>query len=337
MQGYEIIHTSPGADTFVLFEKVVAHIYTDSILALKNREGINASFLNQTFVLLHHQEAIGRCCLYVNPNLSYANRKVACLGNFEMIKDMPAATYFLDYVFKYAKTNGFDYLIGPMNGSTWDTYRLATDYESPCFFLEPYYPNYYSDLFLNAGFEKIARYVSNEDREQELNEARIEKIEGRFAAQGIEFRTINLTHFEQELDKLYDFCMLSFKSNFLFTPINRESFKEKYLKLKPYIKPEYVIISEDKDKNMVGLIFCIENYTDKNEKGMIIKTIAKHPSMRYAGMGNALGTRFKKKALADGYSYFIHAFMIETNASKSLSNYFSGRTIREYYLYGKPL
>lgn len=337
MTKYEIIHTQPDSDTFSLFETVLEKIYTENVKPIKQTESINLQFLQQAYVILHNNQAIGRCCLYSNPHLSYQNYKPACIGNFEFINDTNAAHYFINHISSHARKLGFDYLIGPMNGSTWDTYRIAESYNTSNFFLEPYYPNYYTKLFDEIGFEKIARYVSNSDGEKELNEDRIEKIEQRFIEQGITFRNINLNNYDIELDKLYDFCMESFKSNFLFTPIDKVNFIEKYKKIKPFIKPDYVIIAEDKNKEMVGLIFCLENYNDKNEKGIIIKTLAKLPSMKYAGMGNVLTTQFKKKALQDGYKYIIHAFMIESNASKSLSNYFSGQLIREYFLYGKQL
>lgn len=337
MTNYNIIHTQPSADTFSLFENVVQNIYPENIQPIKQIEGINTQFLQQAYVILHNERPIGRCCLYNNPNLIYKNYKTACIGNFECINDEQAASYLLDYVSSHAKKIGFHYAIGPMNGSTWDTYRIAENYNTPNFFLEPYYPSYYSELLIHSGFEKIAHYVSNCDREKELNEDRIKKIEHRFIEQGITFRNIDLSNYEIELDKLYEFCMQSFKSNFLFTPVDKSDFIEKYKKVKSFIKPDFVIIAENKNQEMVGLIFCLENYNDKNEKGIIIKTLAKSPSMKYAGMGNILATKLKRKALADGYKYIIHAFMIKSNASRVISNYFSGQTIREYYLYGKQL
>lgn len=334
---FEIIHTRPEAENFHYFEEVLSVIYPDNLIPLKKTEGINQPFLQQAYIITKDGKPVGRCCLYSNPHLIYNNYNTACLGNFECINDQSICNELLNYVISHAKKIGFEYLIGPMNGSTWDTYRLADAYNSPTFFLEPYYPDYYTHLLKNSGFEKIARYVSNRDKEKELNQERIEKIEQRFIEHGVTFRNIDLENYESELDKLYEFCIKSFKSNFLFTPIDKAIFKEKYLKVKPFIKPEFVIIAEDKNEQMVGLIFCLENYNDKNEKGIIIKTLAKDPSLRYGGMGNVLTTQFKRKALEAGYEYVLHAFMIESNASKSLSTYFSGETIREYFLYGKQL
>lgn len=337
MTNYQIIHTLPSSDNFSLFEKVLSNIYPENLSALKQIEGINHQFLHQAYVILQDDKPIGRCCLYNNPNLKYQDKKTACIGNFECINDKNASNELLQHAFNQAKETGFEYIVGPMNGSTWDTYRLAENYDSPVFFLEPYYPNYYSDLLIDAGFQKIARYVSNCDNKKELVEERISSIEKQFIEQGVTFRNIDLENYDEELDKLYNFCMRSFQSNFLFTPIEKNTFKEKYQKLKPYIKPEFVILAVDEHQELVGMIFSLENYYDKKRKGIIVKTVARAPSLKYRGMGNILATKFKKKALAAGYEYILHAFMIETNASKVLSKHFSGEHMREYFLYGKEL
>lgn len=221
MEDYKIIHTLPGSDTFSLFDEILKEIYPAEVLPMKQLEGINQQFLQQAYIIAKNDKPLGRCCLYSNPHLIYNNYKTACIGNFECINDQQASSELLNYVSSHAKKLGFEYLIGPMNGSTWDTYRLSITNHTPNFFLEPYYPAYYQDLFSNNGFEKIARYVSNIDRDDVLNDQRIMEVEKRFIEQGVQFRNIDLNHYEVELDKLYDFCMLSFKSNFLFTPIDR--------------------------------------------------------------------------------------------------------------------
>ena len=73
------------------------------------------------------------------------------------------------------------------------------------------------------------------------------------------------------------------------------------------------------------------------EKGLIVKTLAKSNSVRYGGMGNVLGSMFKERALKNGYTYILHAFMLESNASRSLSEHFEGEIIREYSLFSISL
>ncbi len=334
---FQLVKTLPGDASFHLFESLAERLYPAEVLRLKGLEGINHSLLRSAYVLLQDGTAVARCCLYHNPALSYQEKKAACIGNFESIHDSGCSNELFRRVIADAKADAAEYIIGPMNGSTWDTYRLGTTQGQANFFLEPYYPSYYPALFTAAGFEPIAHYLSNRDDEKDLHEERIRELEKRFVEKGMSFRNIDLQHYEAELEKLYAFCMDAFRNNFLFTPLPKEAFLEKYLKLKPYIDPQYVIIAEDAERNIAGFIFCLENRYDTKQKGIIIKTIARHPSVRYGGMGNVLGSKFKRRAMENGYQYIIHAFMIESNASRILSQHFSGSTFKEYELYGKHI
>lgn len=334
---FQLIKTLPGDASFHLFESLTERLYSATVLKLKSLEGINHRLLKSAFVLLQDATPVARCCLYKNPTLRYQGKKAYCLGNFESINDSNCSAELFRLVAEEAKADGAEYIIGPMNGSTWDTYRLGTTANQDNFFLEPYYPEYYPKLFTAAGFEPIAHYLSNKDEAKDLHDERIRELEKRFVEKGMVFRNIDLENYEAELEKLYAFCMEAFRNNFLFTPLSKEAFTGKYLKLKPYIDPQYVIIAEDAERNMVGFIFCLENFYDTAQKGMIIKTIAKHPSVRYGGMGNVLASKFKQRALENGYRYIIHAFMIESNASKNLSQHFSGCVWKEYDLYGKHI
>lgn len=334
---FRLISTSPGESDFQLFESLTEILYPAEILKLKAMEGINQPLLKQAYVLLQNGSPVARCCLYNNPELLYQGLKSFCIGNFESIDSSTCSNELFRLVAEDARAAGAEYLIGPMNGSTWDTYRLGLTDRQPIFFLEPFYPAYYRNLFATSGFSPIAHYVSNVDESRDLHNERIIALENRFLDKGVRFRNIDLERYEAELEKLHTFCMASFRNNFLFTSISKAAFVEKYIKVKPYIDPQYVIIAEDAQENTVGFIFCLNNRYDTTKKGMIIKTMAKHPSVRYGGMGNILASRLKQKALENGYDYIIHAFMIQSNASRALSEYFSGTVRKEYDLYGKDI
>lgn len=334
---FQLIKTLPGDVHFHVFESLTERLYPAEILKFKSLEGINHGLLRSAYVLLENDMPVARCCLYQHPVLNYQGRKACCIGNFESINDINCSNELFRLATEDAKADGAEYIIGPMNGSTWDTYRLGTTQGQANFFLEPYYPAYYPELFIAAGFEPIAHYLSNIDTEKDLHEERIIAQEKRFVEKGISFRNIDLARYEEELEKLHAFCMNSFQNNFLFTPLSKEAFIGKYLKVKPYIDPQYVILAEDAKQNIVGFIFCLENVYDTKRKGIIVKTLAKHRSVRYGGMGNVLGSKFKRRAMENGYQYIIHAFMIESNASRSLSQHFSGSVLKEYDLYGKHI
>lgn len=333
MCALQLIRCRPGDTHFERFTALPALIYPPPMAI--SRQAIPLTFFHQAYVVCENNKALARCVLYNNPYLVYQNKKAACFGNFEALNHPDAVKLLHDAVLTDALETGAELLIGPMNGSSWDDYRLPIESAPPPFFLEPHYPNYYPLLLQEAGLKPIARYVSNMDTSSHTAEERNKKALNLLQKSGITFRNIILENYSAELEQLHAFCMRAFKNNFLFTPISLSEFSDKYEKIKPWIDPQYVIIAENKNNDMLGFIFCVPNFSDKSRKGLIIKTLARDNSVRYGGLGQVLGNRLKKAALQNGYQYIIHALMIESNASKNLSNYFSGELLREYYLYSK--
>jgi hypothetical protein len=332
-----ILSTWPGETNFERFTSLPDKLYTAKELPLKKMESVPQAWLHALYMVVNNQEVLARCSLYLNPHLRYHEQATACIGHFESINNAEVAGYLFREVTKIASQAGYTFVLGPMNGSTWESYRLPVSGSGPLFFLEPCYPAYYPSLFEKSGFEVIAGYVSQCDEDRNIHEDRIKEVQQHFESEGIRFRNLNIERYDEELRHMHAFCSEAFKRNFLYTPILKEDFLEKYARVKKYIQPEYVIIAEDGLGNMLGFIFCIPNYLNEHKKEIIVKTLAKHNSFRYGGMGNVLGSMFKQRALANGFTSIIHAFMYEENASKSLSQHFSGKVIRQYQLFGKEI
>ncbi|PIY11666.1 MAG: hypothetical protein COZ18_03435 [Flexibacter sp. CG_4_10_14_3_um_filter_32_15] len=111
--------------------------------------------------------------------------------------------------------------------------------------------------------------------------------------ESIIIRKIDLDNFEKELENLFPFVSSLFEQNFLYTPISLESFKEKYLPIKPLINADYVLIAEHEKNNkteIVGFIFCYPNlYSSiysQDEKQLICKTIGRNQDDFYKGLGD---------------------------------------------------
>jgi hypothetical protein len=192
----QILKTIPGDENFHFFEEVLPAIYSPEEMQLKLNENINPDFFHSAFIALQDNKALGRCCLYNNREMNYLGKPTACIGNYECTKSARISEVLFKSAYTEAKRMGAEYILGPMNGSTWDTYRLGKYGKSPNFFLEPFYPNYYHQHFFNAGFEPIARFVSNTDRTGNLLDERIERVAKEFSERGITFRNIDLENYE---------------------------------------------------------------------------------------------------------------------------------------------
>lgn len=334
---FEILSLQPGDENFYLFENFPKEIYEKDSPHFYLPEKLNNEYLKECFVLLVNGKVKSRCALYDNPHLFYQNKKAACLGNFESINDQKIAAKLLTHVSSEAKRSGAQFLIGPMNGSTWNDYRFSVHHNQPPFFLEPWHHLYYNDQLNDNGFRIIGKYFSSIETDLSFDSPTISEREKQLKEAGINFRNISIKEFEQELEKIFRFNAIAFQSNFLYTPINKDTFIKKYQETKSLINPAFVIMAEDDNENLIGYIFCVDDLFNKNEKSLIVKTVARDPHKKWSGTGHVLGKMIFERAVQNKYSSIIHSFMYEDGTSTVMSKNFSGNIFKNYVLYGKKI
>ena len=223
-----------------------------------------------------------------------------------------------------------------MNGSTWSSYRITLEDSMAPFFLDNYNKPYYSKLFLNSRFKAISAYYSSRCNSLNPNIERINKFSKHFKKKGFVFRNINLDDWENDLNKIYQVTIDSFKNNFLYTEIPFSDFKELYFPIKKIVNPEFVILCEDENKKPVSFIFGIEDRFAESGKTMIIKTLATRSDFQSRGLGSFIIELFYQRAKENGYREVIHALMQESNSSLNILADSHVR-FREYDLYGKEI
>ena len=327
----------PGDEAFHLFTDLPKTLYPAGSIRHQQKDTVSREFLHACYVLIENGAIKARAALYDNPHLLFEGKKAACVGNFESTEDPEIAAELLKYIEKEATNLGADYLIGPMNGSTWENYRFSLDHDHPNFFLEPFHHLYYNELFVTAGFVPISRYSSHIEKDLPCDYPDVLKREKELEENGMTIRGIDLLNFDSELERLYPFTAGAFSENFLYTPADRDSFKAKYTEAAKIINPEFVLIAEDKDRNIVGFIFCYDDLFNTSEKSLVMKTLARNPSEEWKGLGQILGNRIIRLMNEHGYQSQIHAFMIDSGVSTHTSRKFHGTNFKTYALYGKEL
>jgi hypothetical protein len=338
MREFEIIETLPGDDNYPLFEGFPKHLYPeDSQRFILGHDPVLSDDLNACFLLLEGSEVLARCAVYENEALQVENKSVCTVGSFECIDDEEVAKALLDHVKVRAKQRGFEKIIGPMEGSTWNNYRFSDHNDSPNFFMEPYHHAYYGKLWQACGFESVANYISNLDDQMTSDAERISKFEELFTSQGAQFRSIDLENLEADLKKLARFNNDAFQDNFLFTPIEEGAFVTKYLQLKKYFDPELIWIVEDASGEIQAISFSIPNYLDPSGKSLIIKSLARKKNTPMKGIGAYLIAKTYYIAQQRNFEKMIHALMIHDNHSVAISNKYEGGNYKSYTLYGIDL
>lgn len=331
---FTFIETMPGAPAFDLFEAVPRHIYPYFKRQAAQKNQYNLNFFAEGLIILRDEKPLGRVALYINPYLRHEGLRCGAIGNYECVDDPSVSKALLAEAVAHLAARGVEMVIGPFNGSTWDSYRFLINHDQPNFFLEPFNPPYYTDQFQAFGFETLATYTSSLDHEMPLGSEKTQARMRHFEAQGVQFRPIDLENYAAELKEVYTFCLQGFSRNFLFTPISEESFMEKYLPLKNYIDPDLIILAQVPVGHLVGMLFCVQDFLNLDERSLVIKTVARMPGREWAGLGNVLGHKIMEKARARKFDSVIHAFMIESGGGNTLSRHFSGEVFKQYHLFG---
>ena len=238
------------------------------------------------------------------------------------------------------RARGCSLAVGPMDGNTWRRYRLVTDPgDTPPFFLEPANPPEWPAWWRQAGFATLAEYYSSITEDLSHRDGRVEVVAARMAAAGVTIRPFDAGRFEEELGRIYEVSVISFRENYLYTPVPREAFLAQYLAIRSRVQPELVLLAEQQGRP-VGYVFATPDYAQL-QRGealttTIVKTLAVLPGRSYAGLGALLLRDIHAVAQQLGMTRAIHALMHETNKSRNLSAHYS-HTIRRYALLAKRI
>lgn len=285
------------------------------------------------FVVKDGETVLSRAALIYNSGIRYKDYKTLQVGFLETENNFEAVKFLFDEIKKYAQKK-YEYLITPMNGSTWKKYRITLPSSNQPFLLDNYNKPYYAELFDKFGFEVVANYTSTITNNLDKDYSRLEKFEKIFTSKGIKIRPFSPDNFERDIKKIYDISIKSFVNNFLYTPIEFEEFYKMYEPVKQFLNPEWILIAENEQEEAIAFIFGFENLYSREEKSLIIKTLAQISDYKYRGIGSYLTELLHKKAFIKDYNNVIHALMHENNVS---ANILSGETYHQYKLYGVKL
>ena len=276
----------------------------------------------------------------------YNGRKTSYIGNVSIHeKYIKNEEKFFNEVFKELKKEGIETIIGPLNGTTWNTYRYVTDkgHRSP-FLMEPWNEDYYVELFEKLGFKPLAYYIStvmenmNPVQRGHLSK-KIEKLKKFNYYKDITVKSAENEDLITVLNKVYDLTIDAFKNNFLSSALDREIFLKMYMSYEDKIVKKFFKMLYLKDE-LIGYVFGIPDYAELQYKEkvetMILKTIAISPKYNGKGMGYILIDELVKEAERSGYKNVIYALMHEKNISKNIGSLL-GDELRRYALFIKEL
>lgn len=283
---------------------------------------------------------MARCSLWWQQTPSLPGQRVGLIGHYAAASAL-AGCDVLAHACAELTARGCTYALGPMDGSTFGSYRLVTDRgtELP-FLLEPEHPPDYPDHFTEAGFAPVARYFSALQTQLGTRHLRVAEMTARMERLGVRVRALDLARFDDELRRLYPMVTQAFARGFLYSPITEDAFVALYTRLRPYVVPDLVLIAEQGER-AVGLLLIVPDWL-RAQRGapldtLVLKTLAVLPEFSGTGLPGVLLARAEQVARQHGFTRVIHALMHEGNSSLRMSARYGGQIVRRYALFGRPL
>ena len=135
----KIIQLTPPFDA--AFDQVIPALYSGAALSIKQTQPYAKPHLVVGFLVESDEGTpLARMAVYHHPELQLEGHPCLSLGAYECVQDERVAQALFAAVFQFVekKYPGLK-LIGPMDGSSWNTYRFVTDgREQAPFLLEPF-------------------------------------------------------------------------------------------------------------------------------------------------------------------------------------------------------
>ena len=233
---------------------------------------------------------------------------------------------FKKYLADWNKLRNLNMILGPINFSTWLSYRLPSFSDGgPQFSFEPKEPfDYVKDLkrigfkthktYSSKGFGLISQFIT------ESKSAYDQAI-----SNGLIFEFLPKVLSEKDIEELYHLSIVGFDKNYLATPIDLITFKNLYKIGNGVNDFSNSLLVKSNSGSFVGFFIC---FIEKEHA--ICKTIAIHPKCRGQGLSNALFHQALLRAQSSGVSAMVSAMVIEEAQSES---YGKKMTLKWTHLY----
>ncbi len=270
----------------------------------------------------------GASCLIFRDAPSWEARRTASIGRFRC-DSAATGRDLLAHAAADLATEGYEALIGPMDGDTWHSYRLVTESDgSPPFLMEPMSGAFDAEAFTTAGFAPLSSYVSTRTT-----------LDAAIAPEAVSIAGVSVKPWDGSdaaglVRQLYAMSAAAFRNNAFFKPLDEQGFLKLYEPIMPLVDPRFVLFARNEAGALIGFLFGMPDRLEgATPRTVILKTYAS----AQRGVGHLLADHFHRSARAAGFTHAIHALMHVDNISLERSARHSGTVFRRYALLGRLL
>jgi hypothetical protein len=229
-------------------------------------------------------------------------------GFWETVDDLKLNAEAFEYFQEDARKRNLSKIVGPINFSTYQSYRLRlSDPSWIKFDQEPVNPLYYPTILTDLGFDKEMLFESRMIKKADIPEIYSVKENSLKALKNISFESIPITPetWEKYEEEIFELVQAIFSANPLYKSISHKQFTSLYnsgfaSKLCPYSS---VFFKGKPTGRLVSLSFCHPNYEllkfqgdhhysyendfkKLNHKTLLVKSVGVHPDFRKQGLMN---------------------------------------------------
>jgi len=169
-----------------------------------------------------------RAAAFMGPDMVIDGVQAAFFGYWETTTDADETLF--GAVEAWAKAQGAKALYGPINFTTYGTYRLRVSAEpgARTFQSEPYNPPSYPAVLERLGFEACQRYLVqiSDTTDVERMARPFAALVDRFHADGYRFEPLTPALWLGRMPELHDLVDRTFARNFAYTPLPYEAFEK---------------------------------------------------------------------------------------------------------------
>ena len=236
---------------------------------LLEKHVLSKYFKLNKFLIYKNDDVVGRFII-----TEYDDDKKTCyIGFFECIKDNKVAKLIFKEAENFAKEKGYKKIVGPVDASFWNKYRLKiNNFNKLPYTGEPYNIDYYYKMFLDNKYKVIEHYVSNYFDKKNINYNNQKYIDhsNEFKSLGYEIIKPNIKDFDKCIEETYEMIMNLYSDFPVFKSIAKEDFIELFKSYKKIINMSMVRMAYY-NKKPVGFFISIPNYNNRVYNATITK------------------------------------------------------------------
>ncbi|HEY7393977.1 MAG TPA: hypothetical protein VH559_04005 [Gemmatimonadaceae bacterium] len=234
--------------------------------ALDRRNPFYATADRQLFLALRGGMPVGRIAAIENrAHNQFHGDRVGFFGFFESNNDPEAAASLFGAAEKWLAARGLDTMRGPVNPSTnHECGLLVGGFEQHPMIMTTWNPRYYSELIEAQGFTKakdlLAYFFPMQGKGAlELPDRYRLHAERALSGQRLTFRDIDLSRFDEEVNRCWEIYNSAWEKNWGFVPMSRESFLHEAKVLKYIIFQPFAFIAEVNGEP-AGFLIVVPDY-----------------------------------------------------------------------------